>query len=87
MGFFSNIAKRKTKRLQKSRAAALYKRRDAKLDKAISEKKVTDKQKKALGKGGTKKYRDKFGPRTGVGRAVRNVDTVDSILKDIRGGN
>ena len=92
MGVLSRIAKsfsgedKKKKSRQKAKADLLYKKRDQKLDEAIMMKKVTPKQKTALGKGGTKKYQKKFGPKVGVARAVQNVDKVDTILKDIRGG-
>lgn len=86
MGFFKSIAKRRVDRQRKKRATDLYKRRDIKLDTAIASGKVTPKQKKALGKGGTKKYRKKFGPKVGIAKAVEKKGTVSDILKDIRGG-
>lgn len=86
MGFFKSIAKMRTDRQRKKRAADLYKRRDIKLDKALKANKVTAKQKTALGKGGTKKYRDKFGPKKGLSREVERQGTISDILKDIRGG-
>lgn len=82
MGFFQNIAKRRVDRQRKKRADDLYKRRDIKLDKALKAGKVTDKQKTALGKGGTKKYRDKFGPKVGLPRQIQNRDLINQLNTD-----
>ena len=81
MGFFKNIAKRRVANEQKKRAAALYKKRDAKLDAAIAAGKVTKKQKKALGVGGTKKYRDKFKPRTGLAGRADQINELNTDWK------
>lgn len=90
MGILGKIAKSykewKKGPVRKHAAEMLYKRRDIKLDKAIKEGKVTSKQKTALGKGGTKKYRKKFGPKKGLAREVERQGTISDILKDIRGG-
>lgn len=80
---------------QKAKAKGIASFRDMQLSKALKAGKVTKEQQKAVDRhrgkpgGAPKKKVDATPtpkPKKGLARAVQNVGTVNTILKDIRGG-